>query len=344
MKKWGAAVVGCGAIFPLHANAIAAMEGAELLAVADTDPARGEQAGRTYGCDYVSDYKELLRRPDIEVVHLCTPHYLHADMAVDFLRAGKHVLTEKPMATSLAAAKAMQEAAEQGGARLGVVFQNRYNETSVLMKKAVESQEYGRLVCMKAIVTWHRTEAYYKDSGWRGRWATEGGGALMNQTIHTLDLLQWFGGGEVASVRGAVTTDVLDGTIEVEDTAHACITFRNNTRALFYGTTAYLEDSPVAMELVFERGTLILRRNHLYLWRDGRETLLTGASGEKGTEAAGAGKDYWGTGHRLLIEDFYRHLQADKPFWIDGNEGVKALEIIKGIYQSPAGLSIESTL
>ncbi|MEC0090654.1 Gfo/Idh/MocA family protein [Paenibacillus macquariensis] len=327
-KKLGAAIIGCGTIFPLHAKALANLQGVELLAVADNDLSKAEQKGLELGCSATDDYRTIVERDDIDVVHLCTPHHLHAEMAIELLKAGKHVLTEKPLAANLDSARRMLEAAANSKGQLGVVFQNRYNDPSVHIKQTIESGELGRLICLKGVVTWHRDEVYYRSSNWRGRWATEGGGVLMNQTIHTLDLLQWFGG-NIATVQGSVTTDVLDGVIEVEDSAHACIEFSNKARALFYGTNAYLVNSPVELEVVFEHGTLLQRRDSLYLWKDEQETLIC----DPASRSFGA-KSYWGTGHFLLIEDFYNHIRENRRFWIDGEEGFKALKLAMDIYSS----------
>lgn len=327
MSTLGAAIIGCGSIAPLHAKAVASIEGAQLVAVADSQPEQAGRFAKEYGGEAVYDYTELLGRADIDIVHICTPHDQHAQMAIDFLQAGKQVLTEKPMAVDVPSAKRIAEAAAASKGQLGVVFQNRYNDSSVRIRQTIDSGILGELRCMKGIVTWHRSEAYYRDSPWRGKWVTEGGGVLINQTIHTLDLLQWFGG-EITSVKGSVTTDVLDGLIEVEDTAHACIQFRNNVRGLFYGTNAYLVNSPVELELVFERGTLLQRRDCLYLWKEGQETLLCEPLSGKVE-----GKAYWGSGHERLICDFYAHIREGRRFWIDGTEGIKALEIIAGIYR-----------
>lgn len=328
MNKLGVAIIGCGAIFPLHAKAISAIKDVNLLLVVDIDADKATRAGIEYACDATDDYREILNDNRIDVVHLCTPHHLHAEMAEELLRAGKHVLTEKPIAVDLPSAMRMLEAAQESSGQLGVVFQNRYNDASVYIKKTIDSGDLGKLLCMKGVVTWHRNESYYKDSNWRGRWSTEGGGVLINQTIHTLDLLQWYGG-EIKSVKGSITTDVLDGVIEVEDTAHACIDFANNVRGLFYGTNTYLENSPVELELVFEEGTLNLRREHLYLWKDGKETLVC-----EPMFSPAEGKSYWGTGHKRLIEDFYDHIFSGSKFWLDGPEGIKALELVKRIYSS----------
>lgn len=326
--KIGAAIIGCGAIFPLHAQALSRLQGVELRVVIDSERSRAEQAAQEYGCTAATDYRTLLDREDIEVVHLCTPHDLHAEMAIELLKAGKHVLTEKPLAADLDSAYNLLETAAASTGQLGVVFQNRYNDPSRQIKAFIDSGELGRLLCLKGIVTWHRDAAYYQSSNWRGRWATEGGGVLMNQTIHTLDLLQWFGG-EIASVRGSVTTDSLHDVIEVEDTAHACIDFRSGARALFYGTNAYHVNSPVELEIVFEQGTLLQRRDCLYLWKDEQETLIC----EPSSKSTGA-KSYWGTGHYRLIEDFYHHLAEGRAFWIDGEEGIKALKLAADIYRA----------
>lgn len=328
MNELGAAIIGCGAISPLHAKSILAMKGVNLRAVADHDLDKANQAEREYGCYTTVDYRELMERADIDVVHLCTPHHLHAEMAIEFLNAGKHVLTEKPLATNLPSALRMLEAARHSKGQLGVVFQNRYNDPSIRMKEIIDSGEFGRLICMKGIVTWHRSEDYYTSSNWRGHWVSEGGGVLINQTIHTLDLLQWFGG-EIASVKGSVTTDVLERVIEVEDTAHATLLFKNNVRALFYATNAYLVNSPVELELVFEQGTLLLRRDCLYLYKEGKETMLC-----EPTSGNGEGKSYWGTGHRRLIHDFYEHVRDGRNFWLNGTEGIKALQLVSDIYTS----------
>ncbi|WP_379127222.1 Gfo/Idh/MocA family protein [Paenibacillus sp. sgz500958] len=324
----GVAIIGCGAIFPLHAQAVSEIEGARLLEVVDLDAAKAEHWADEYGCSWSSDYRTLLNRTDIHLVHLCTPHYLHADMAADFLQAGKHVLTEKPIASEMGAAERMIDAAQQSACQLGVVFQNRYNDPSQHIKQIIASGELGQLICMKGIVTWHRDEAYYRQSSWRGRWDTEGGGVLINQTIHTLDLLQWFGG-EIASVQGSVSNDSLADVIEVEDSAHAAIFFNNGVRGLFYATNAYLANSPVELELVFEHGTLTQRRDCLYLWKDGREIMLC-----EPIEGTGKGKSYWGTSHSRLIQDFYAHIMDGRKFWIDGSEGLKALKLVKEIYHS----------
>lgn len=329
MGKTGAAIVGCGTIFAQHARVLNEMEEAELILVVDSDPAKARREADAYGCEAGTDYRAILQRPDIQVVHICTPHHLHAPMIEELLAAGKHVLTEKPVAHTPEAAQSVRAAAAKSSAQLGVVFQNRYNESSRLIHEQIQSGRLGRLLCLKGMVTWSRPPEYYTDSAWRGRWETEGGGLLINQTIHTLDLLQWFAGGDVRRMTGSVTTDVLGDVIEVEDTAHACIDFSNGARALFYGTNAYLTNSPVELELIFEQGTLLQRRDCVFLLQDGEETELCRPS-----QTATGAKSYWGVSHGLLIRDFYKHVQQGRRFWIDAEEGSRALSLVHGIYEA----------
>lgn len=332
----GAAIIGCGTISPPHAEALKRTDGAALRVVVDEDRSRAEAAAGEYGCEAAADYRRLLEREDIQVVHLCTPHHRHAEMAVELLRAGKHVLSEKPMAHSLEAALRISHAAERSSAQFGLVFQNRYNEASLKIRDMIETGVLGKLVCMKGIVTWFREPEYYENSPWRGRWETEGGGVLINQAIHTLDLLQWFGG-EVSSIRGCASADVLHDVIEVEDTVHAALTFKNGVRGLFYATNAYLAHAPVELELIFERGCLHQRQDRLFLSRDGEESLLCGPPSrarEAGAVGNAAGKSYWGNSHGRLISDFYRHIREGRKFAIDEHEGLKVMGLVSDLYRS----------
>ncbi len=328
MKSLGTAIIGCGSISGVHLKAIAGLELAQLKAVVDVNESLAQKVAAEYGCDYYTDYKEMLKRDDIQVVHICTGHYLHAPMTVDALKAGKHVLTEKPMAENEASAQTMLDAAKEStDVQLGVIFQNRYNPSSKRMKQAVESGEFGKLLCMKGIVTWSRGPAYY-ETEWKGKWATEGGGVLINQAIHTLDLLQWLGG-DIASIKGSISNDSLKGVIEVEDSAHAFVQFKNDVKAVFYATNAYGKSTPIEVELIFENGVLSQRGDTLYLEQDGKQTVLAEpVKNDLGEKA------YWGVSHQFQIRDFYEHILEGKHFWIDGPEGYKAFRLVMDIYES----------
>ena len=325
MAKIRAAVIGCGGISSRHLEAISHMDDVELVCVADVREDRAKAKAEQYGCAYTTDWHEFAKREDIDVVHLCTPHYLHAPMAIELLDAGKRVLTEKPMASEVADAEEMIRPA---AGRLGVVFQNRYNDAAQYIKKAIADERYGKLLSLRAAVNWHRTPEYYTESGWRGKFATEGGGVLINQAFHTLDLLIYFAG-KPAAVRGSVSTDVLYDYIEVEDTAHGLIKFENGLMANFYCTTTFGTDRPVEIELIFEKGVLKTDAETLREKVDGEEKTII-------TQELSGEKSYWGATHEVLIRDFYDCVKENKPFWIDGASALPVLKMLKGVYASSA--------
>lgn len=324
MKKTGAAIIGCGNIFPIHADAVSEGMDQQLQMVIDIDERKAEAAAKKYDCHYDTDYLNLLQNRDIEVVHLCTPHYLHGSMANSLMQAGKHVLTEKPMGMSLQQCRGMNAVARETQCYLGVCFQNRYHDTSMKMKTLIQSGEMGRILGARAFVTWFREESYYNCSAWRGTWDKEGGSLLMNQAIHTLDLLQWLLG-DVADVRGTTSTHFLSEIIETEDTAEALLTFQSGARALFYASNAYTSNAPVYLEVLCEHGSMVLNGDLTVKWEDGRTETYR-------DDPPSGYKSYWGTGHRKLIHDFYHCVNNQLPFPVNGNEGSKVIGIIERIY------------
>ena len=323
MKKIRTALIGCGGISQVHLQALSKMDNVELVSVADIKEERAKARAGQYGCAYTTDWQEYVSRDDIDVVHICTPHYLHAPMAIALLDSGKRVLTEKPMASEVADA---EEMIRHSDGRLAVVFQNRYNEASQFIRQSIADGRYGKLLSMRAAVNWHRTPEYYTSSGWRGFFKTEGGGVLINQAIHTLDLMLYFAG-KPASVRGHVSTDLLYDTIEVEDTASGLIKFESGLLANFYCTNTFGTDRPVEIELVFERATLKTDAETLHVNQNGGTELIC-------TSAASGAKAYWGTTHEVLLRDFYKAVEEKRPFWIDGESALPVLKLLKGVYES----------
>jgi len=197
VKKLRIGLIGCGAIAPIHLIAIKKLD-MDLVVICDVIKERAEKMSKQYGCDYCMDYKELLNRDDIDIVHILTPHYTHYQIARDVLLGGKHCLIEKPMVISRDEAKSLIELIKQNPhLKCGIVFQNRFNETSQVIKSTIDSKQYGDLLGIKASVTWLRDQEYYKQDAWRGKWQLEGGGVLINQAIHTLDLIQLFNTQEI---------------------------------------------------------------------------------------------------------------------------------------------------
>ncbi len=326
MRSYKTAIVGCGVIHSLHADALANYPLAELKAVVDIDPEKSEQSARKYGCKALADYKDVLASPEIDVVHICTPHYLHAPMAIEAMKAGKHVLTEKPMAISVEDCMRMRSVSSETGKQLGICFQNRYNATSRYMKMLLESGKAGRIIAAKASVTWLRGQDYYGSAPWRGTWEQEGGGVLINQSIHTLDLLRWFAG-KAVKIKGNTDTRFLEGIIEVEDTAEATILFESGARGFFFATNAYA-DAPVELQLVCENAVMTLSGDLTIKYNNGDSEIITDVNPKTGKKA------YYGAGHAALIEDFYDSLHAEKPFAIDGSQGMETIRLINALYRS----------
>lgn len=324
-RRLRVAVIGCGDISSLHLAAIAAAPEAELVAVCDPDIGRRIQASEAHRVPGFADHLNLfaLARPD--VVHVCTPHSTHAAIAVDALERGIHVVLEKPLAHDRAAGDRIVAAAEARSAKIAVCFQNRYNEPVQAASRILRSGDLGKVLGSAATVLWHRTPEYYLDRPWRGRWATAGGGLLMNQAIHTLDLVQWLVG-DVTAVTGTAHTRVLGETIEVEDTAEIVLTHANGARSVFYATLGNAVNAPVTLDITAERGTLSLRGDLTVTRADGATEVIR-------ERAAGSGeRAYWGVSHELLIHDFYRALDSTEPFWIGPAEAMKTLDVIQDIY------------
>lgn len=322
------AVIGCGLISNNHLKAIKNVEGVVCAAVCDIVPEKADTAAQTYGVGKVeTDYHRLLMDPEIDVIHICTPHFLHAQMAVDALNAGKHVLCEKPMALSVRDARGMITAQEQSGRQLGICFQNRYNEASVQMKKLLDSGELGKIVGARGIVMWDRKPAYYTDTPWRGLWETAGGGVLINQAIHTFDLLQWMAG-KVNKVEASISTKRLRDVIEVEDTVDVLMTGENGRRFLFYTTNCYVKNAPVELEIICEKGSVKMTGNVVTTEKEGKVSSADYSSGTI------LGKDYWGSGHGLLIDDFYRCIRTGEKFPVDGREALTSVRLLEAVYES----------
>jgi UDP-N-acetyl-2-amino-2-deoxyglucuronate dehydrogenase len=322
-----AAVIGCGDVSAVHLPAIGDLAGIELVGVCDTDPGRLAAAAQRYGVPGFAGHRELLDAVRPEVVHVCTPHHQHVPVAIDCLDAGVNVLVEKPVAHTVAEAERLIAAARtHPGVKIGICLQNRYNATARAARAMLESGELGRILGGTATVFWHRDRAYYERRPWRGRVRDSGGGVLINQAIHTLDLMEWLLG-DVTGVRGHAGRAAPDGVVDVEDIAYALLEHDGGARSAFFATVANVIDSPVTIEIVTERALLRIRGDLTVTHADGRvETVAE-------RRPDGAGRAYWGASHELLIADFYRTLADPEPFWIGPAEGAKSLRLVDEIYQ-----------
>ncbi|MGI6190192.1 MAG: Gfo/Idh/MocA family oxidoreductase [Clostridiales bacterium] len=329
MNKLGVAIIGCGSIHRVHADAVVNSELGHMVCVVDIQDDRAQASAQDYHCQWHTDFNEVIKDDAVDVVHICTPHYLHTEMAVKALMAGKHVLVEKPVVRHIDEIKQVIKAREESGRCIGVCFQNRFNTTSQKAKEIIDSGTVGAVKGIKGIVTWYRDEDYYTASGWRGKFATEGGGVLINQSIHTIDLIQWLAGG-VEAVKGGVSTQLLGKVIEVEDTAHATLFFRNGARGVFFATNCYTSNSPVEIEIDCEKARIRLYQGKLFIEQNGNVSCIADDNGGETIY-----KSYWGKSHAVLIENFYRGiLNGDPGCIISAEEAVESVRIIDGIYKS----------
>lgn len=320
------AVVGCGDVSVVHLAAIEAIPGSQLVAVCDTDPKTASAVSQRCGVAAFTDHRSLLESVTPDVVHICTPHHQHAQVAVDCLEAGVNVILEKPVAHTLDEADRVVAAADRHApVKIGICLQNRYNAPVQAAQELIASGRLGAVLGGSGTVLWRRTADYYRSRPWRGRAVESGGGVLINQAIHTVDLLQWLIG-DVADVRGGTGRYALDGVIDVEDTAQLVLDHTNGARSVFFATNAYVVDAPVTLEIVTEEALLSIRGDLTVRYRDGRvETVAE-------RRATSVGRSYWGMSHELLIADFYRRLAEPEPFWISPREASKSLQILAAVY------------
>lgn len=298
-----AAIVGCGGIAAVHAEALEKMDGITLTACADILPERARKLAKQYGAVPYASLCELLQEETVDVLHICTPHALHTPMVKMAADRGIDVFCEKPPVISKEQWTELEEAAKL--VRVAVCFQNRYNPETKEAGRLLARPEAGPIRGARAFVTWNRDAAYYTESGWRGRLATEGGGVLINQAIHTLDLLLGFLG-EPTAVSAGMSNHHLADVIEVEDTLEACLSYPGYN-ALFYASTGHCTDAPVFLEVICENTTIRIEGHEVSCrWKDGRTERF------QHDPAVTTGKSYWGSGHESCIRDFYDSLRQNR--------------------------------
>lgn len=326
-----AALVGCGDVSVIHAEALEAIEGTELVAVCDTDPDRLRAATAAHGAAGYASLARMLDEARPDVVHVTTPHHQHVQVTIDCLEAGVHVIQEKPIAHTLADGQRLVDAAAGATAKVGICLQNRYNVSSEQARRIIDSGVLGEIRGAYASVVWFRTADYYLSRPWRGTRAQSGGGLLINQAIHTLDLVQWLMG-DVVAVDGHAATRKFADVIEVEDTAEALFTHASGAQTSFYATLTAPVHRPVEVEIYGDRGALAIRNGLTLTLEDGTVEVF----GER--EVASAGRTYWGVSHEILIRDFYARLGEPEPFWISPTEAMASLRMLTAIYDQTHGM------
>jgi predicted dehydrogenase len=347
-SKVGFAIVGCGMIARFHARALAEVPDARLVALVSRSEASARAMAEQLGldCTLATNLDAVLARPDVQAVIVTTPSGAHREPALAAARAGKHVVVEKPLEITTARCDQIIDACDRHGVKLCTIFPSRFGDANRALKSAVEAGRFGRLTLGETTCKWWRPQSYYDEGGWKGTRALDGGGALMNQAIHNVDLLLWMMG-PVTHISGFTAT-LAHERIEVEDTAVACLRFANGVLGVIQATTSVHPGLPKTIAVHGDKGTVVIEQDDILRWEltpqtpedeaiKARFAQKTGASGGSSNPAAISH-----VGHARQLADFVRAIQTNSAPLVDGREGRKAVAVIEAIYQSAAtGRTVE---
>ncbi len=336
----GFGIVGCGVISDFHAEALKHLKGAELVACHDNVPACAERLAQERGCVPYTNYKAFLAHPGLDVVTIATPSGAHLEPAVKAAQAKKHLLVEKPLEITLSRCDRIIAAAKKARVLLAGIFPSRFSTGIQVMKQALKKKHFGTIAFGNATIKWFRTQEYYDSGGWRGTWELDGGGAIMNQGIHTVDLLQWLLGPVEEII--AMTACRTHKRIEVEDVAIATLRFRSGALGLIQGTTSAYPGLPREIEVYGAKGSAMYTDTNITRWDMEKPTAYDRQVLKKHVAAAGGGagaadpRAISYKPHLAQFEEFLRALKGKGTVSVDGTEARKAVEIIVGIYLAAA--------
>ncbi|MFM1803043.1 MAG: Glucose--fructose oxidoreductase [Planctomycetota bacterium] len=339
-RNFGFGIVGCGMIAEFHTRAINDLPNASVVAAYSRNPKNGDKIRELAknGCKIYSDYEEFLKHPGLDLVCVCTPSGAHLEPAVEAARAGKHVVVEKPLEINLQRCDAIINACEAANVRLCAIFPSRFSPANLQLKAAIDSGRFGKLTLGDTYVKWWRTQEYYDSGGWRGTWDLDGGGALMNQAIHNVDLLTWLMG-DVAEIT-ALTATLAHERIEVEDTAVAALRFKNGALGVIEAATSAYPGLLKRTEIHGVSGSARVEQDDITLWSFANETPEDKRISEEiegksaGNSGASDPRGISHAGHREQLADFLHAIETQSEAKVDGREGRKAVEIIRAIYLS----------
>ena len=340
-NRYGFGIVGCGMVSHFHAQAIEALKGGYLTCVFSRNMANAEKVAKEFNCKAYNDYNEFLRHPDLDIVTIATPSGAHLEPAAQAAKSRKHIICEKPLEITLERVDRMIRVCKDNRVLLAGIFPRRFNEASQIFKKAVETGRLGKITMADAYIKWYRTQQYYDDGDWRGTWKLDGGGALMNQSIHTIDLLYYLAG-DVVSV-SAFADRSIHKRIEVEDIAVAILRFKSGAVGVIEGSTACYSPTGHAAEvhLCGSAGSIFMKDNGFTAWdfkkkkpgdKKVRETLWALPDGEGAGAADPSAIDY--IPFQKNFEDAVQALKKGIPPLVSGEEARKSIEIVLAIYRS----------
>lgn len=334
----GFGIIGCGMIAKFHARAIADLGDAKLVACYNRTAPKAQELADEFGGQAYTDLDAMLARDDLDIVTICSPSGAHMEPCLSAAAAGKHVIVEKPLDVTLARCDAMIDACEKAGVKLATIFPSRFHGSSQVLKEAVQAGRFGKLALGDAYVKWFRTQDYYDSGAWRGTWELDGGGALMNQAIHSVDLLLWLMG-DVTEVM-AHTATLAHERIEVEDVAVASVRFANGALGVIEATTAGYPGSLKRIEIAGSEGMAVLEEEDIVKWE-----FATPTAEDDRLRQEMAGKNQTGGGaadpaaighhaHAALFSDLLEAIAEDRKPMIDGYEGRRSVELILAVYES----------
>ena len=335
-KSLGFGIIGCGVIADFHVQAIANLKGAHLVGVADQFAEPVARLAKKYGIGFsTTSIDELVARPGIHIVCVTTPSGAHLEPALTAIRAGKHLVVEKPIEITVERVDELLRAADAANVKVAAIFQSRFGTGARTVKAAIDAGRFGRLVLCSAYVKWHRAADYYR--GWKGTLKLDGGGAVMNQGVHAVDLLQWFAGMPVEVF--AWKTRRVHEKIEAEDTAVAALKFSSGALGTIEATTAAYPGFNKRLEICGETGSVILEDDRILAW-DFREARPEDA----GIRAAGQGVDMGSgasdptkisfQGHQMQLQDLVDAVRENRPPAVEGREARNAVALIRALYAS----------
>ena len=317
-------IIGMGDIAPIHIEALNKTQNVNIVATCDIDESK---RGVLKEAAFYTDYKEMIEGEELDCVHICLPHHLHVPVSVYCIEKGLNIFMEKPLGIDIKDCNDILEAADKNrNLKIGICLQNRENETTEKLMEIVRSKNYGELKGIKGLVAWHRPKSYFDEKPWRGRIETSGGGVMINQGIHTLDIMQLVGG-EIEWVKGSIS-NLLDFKVEVEDTAAANIKFKNGARGMFFSTNANIENSSIEIEVLFEKARFTIKGDKLYRTDGNAMDLMA-----ENIKLSGS-KFYYGASHKKLINKFYRAIEEDSDDYIKIEEGIDSMKLIEAIKRS----------
>jgi UDP-N-acetyl-2-amino-2-deoxyglucuronate dehydrogenase len=343
MKLVRFAVIGLGNIGKIHVDAIQSLNQAKISVICNRRGGSGQELAKSIGVTWVDDFRKAIVRDDVDAVAICTPSGMHKDIAIVAAQAGKHILVEKPLEITLPRIDAMLDAASQSNVKLTCIFQSRAKKSIQATKNAIDAGRLGKLLFANALVHWHRSPEYYSNN-WRGSLKFDGGGALINQSIHSIDLLQWLVG-PVKTVFGHTATCVHQ--IQGEDTATASVTFVNGTQGTIQAATSLGQGFPARIEIHGTRGSVYLQEGSITQWKvqdtsvDEELEMLNLDQTEDGG-AQHPTNQMKHDAHQLQIEDFVQAILNNRAPLVSGLEARKSVEIIRAIYHSASANSLVS--